>query len=181
MRRLLVWTLTAGMVFLAGGHAALAKEGHEDPRSGATGILSPVPKNLEPGQPWNATITFRNLGMDGNPVVAADGFRPTVTLVNVDSGERIGVTAFLERPGIYDARIVFPEAGRWSIMLRNGYDGTTNDVTTLTLGAATVSTSSGRSFSVWAWVTSGVLSLLVVAGGFLLVPRLRRKQSAVAR
>jgi hypothetical protein len=33
MRRLLVWTFAAVVILSAGGQQALAKEGHEDPRS----------------------------------------------------------------------------------------------------------------------------------------------------
>jgi hypothetical protein len=175
MRRLLVWTVTAGILLLAGGRQAIAKEGHEDPRSGATGVLSPVPRDLEPGKAWNARITFLK---DGR-VLDAEGFRPTVTLTNLRDGRTIGVPALSAGPGVYTARVVFPQAGRWTIAVRNGFDGRITDLTTLTVSAAAPALSGARSFPVWAWLASALLSLLVVTGVFLVVPRIRRKQAAV--
>jgi hypothetical protein len=172
MRRLLVWTLAAGMVLMAGGQQAMAKEGHEDPREGATAVISRVPVNLKPGQAWNATIKFLN----GGGVVDAEGFRPTITLHNLGTGQVTSVAAFLQRPGVYTARIVFPQAGRWSMKLHNGFDGTTDDVTTLRISAGSSLPPSSRSFPVWAWIMAGLMSLLVVSSAFMFLPRLRRKQ-----
>lgn len=175
MRRLLLWTLAAGIVLMAGGQTALAKEGHDDPREGATGGLSLRPHDLEPGQPWNATITF----LDPGGLVEAEGFRPVVTLHHLGTGEVLGVPAFLERPGVYTAQIVFPQAGRWQVKLHNGFDGTIDEVTTFTLSPAPPATPSAASFPVWAWIASALASLLLVAGTFLLLPKLRRPQATV--
>jgi hypothetical protein len=172
MRRLLVWTLATGMVLLAGGQHAVAKEGHEDPRQGATGVLSPVPKNLRPGRVWTATITFHG----GGRIVEAEGFRPTVTLHETRTGQVLAVPGLHERPGVYTARIVFPQAGSWRVEVKNGFDGTIDDVTTLRINAGPSLSPSLSSFPAWAWIMSGLMSLLVVASAFLFLPRLRRKQ-----
>jgi hypothetical protein len=177
MRRLLVWTLATGIMLLAGGRHAVAKEGHEDPRSGAVGVISRLPDDLKPGQAWNATITFLK---DGG-VVEAEGFRPIVTLHNLGTGEVTSVTAFLQRPGVYTARIVFPQPGRWSMSLHNGFDGRTTDITTFRLSPAPAATPSSAPFPVWAWVMSGILSLVAAMAAFLVLPRIRRKQAAVIR
>jgi hypothetical protein len=175
MRRLLVWTLATGMILLAGGQQAMAKEGHEDPRSGAVGVISRVPDDLKPGQVWTATITYLKEGR----VVDTDGFAPIVTLRNLGTGEVTSVTAFLQRPGVYSARIVFPEAGHWSVRLHDGFTGRATDITTFRLSPAPATASGSTAFPVWGWIMSGLMSLLVVAGLFLFLPRLRRKQEAV--
>jgi len=167
MRRFLVWTLAAGMVFLAGSQQAFAKEGHEDPLEGATGVLSPIPRNLKPGKPWTATITYVR---DGH-IVPVD-FRPTVALTSLETGQAMAVGAVPARPGVYTARIAIPEAGRWSIAV-NG------ELTLLTVNAPAPAVPPGRPFPLWAWAISGILSLLIVGGVFLILPRLRRRQSAV--
>jgi hypothetical protein len=177
MQRLLVWTLAAGIVLLAGGQTALAKEGHEDPREGATGMISRVPDNLKPEQAWTATITLLKEGR----VVDAEGFPPIVTIRNLGTGEVTGVITFLQRPGVYGARIVFPEAGRWSVRLHDPYTGRPTDITTLTLSPASAVIPDAPSFPVWAWVMAAAMSFLLAAGAFLLLPRLRRRQAAVIR
>lgn len=185
MRRLLVWALAAGMVLLAGGQQAMAKEGHEDPREGATAVISRVPDNLKPGQAWTATITYlkdgRVVDADGfAPSRLVDGFAPIVTLRNLGTGEVTSVTAFLQRPGVYSARIVFPEAGRWSVRLHDAFTGRVTDITTFRLSPAPAAAPNPTAFPVWAWIMSGLMSLLFVAGVFLFLPRLRRKRVPVS-
>ena len=175
MRRLLVWTFAAAAMLSAGGQPALAKEGHEDPRMGATGVLSPIPRDLEPGRAWNATITFYK---DGR-VIDAQGFSPRLTLTNIDTGQAIGVAALSTRPGVYSARVVLPSAGRWTIAVHNGFDGRVSDLTTFRVSPSAPSPVGGPSFPVWAWIMSGLVSLLVVGGAFKVLPRVRRKDAAL--
>jgi hypothetical protein len=176
MRRLLVWTLATGMVLLAGGQHAMAKEGHEDPRAGAIGVISRVPDNLRPGQVWTATITFLK---DGR-VVDADGFLPIVTIRNLGTGEVTSVTPFLQRPGVYTARIVFAQAGHWSVRVHDSFTGRPSDITTFRISPTSSATPGSRSFPVWTWIMAALMSLLLVAGVFLFLPRLRRKRVAVS-
>lgn len=139
-------------------------------------MISRVPDNLKPGQVWTATITYLK---DGR-VVDADGFPPIVTLRNLGTGEVTSVTAFLQRPGVYSARIVFPEAGHWSVRVHDSFTGRPTDITTFRLSPAPAAAPSSAAFPVWAWIMSGLMSLLFVAGVFLFLPRLRRKRVAVS-
>lgn len=167
MRRVLVWTLATAAILLVGGQQALAKEGHEDPLKGATGVLSPIPRNLKPGKPWTATITYVR---DGH-IVPVD-FRPNVGLTSLETGQAMAVAAVSARPGVYTTRIIFPEAGRWSIAV-NG------ELTLLTVNPPAPAIRPSRPFPLWAWAISGLLSLMLVGGVFLILPKLRRRRAAV--
>ena len=176
MRRVLVWTLATGIVVLASGQHAMAKEGHEDPRAGATWVISPVPDNLQPGRAWTATITLLR---DGR-VVDAAGFPPIMTLRNLGTGEVRSVTTLSQPSGVYTARIVFPEAGRWSVRVHDSYTGRPTDITTFRLSPASAATPGSPSFPLWTWIVS-LLSLSLMAGAFLLLPRLRGRQAGLVR
>jgi hypothetical protein len=76
MRKVLLGTLAAGLVLLAGGQAAFAKgaPGETDRFLLASPVLGPVPRGLKPGQVWDARIVFV---YDGAPS-GIEGFRPVV-------------------------------------------------------------------------------------------------------
>lgn len=167
MRRFLVWTLATGMVFLASGQQALAKGGHEDPLDGANLVLSPIPRDLKPGKLWTATIMY----VKDSHVVPVD-LPPTVALTSLETGQSMSVAAVPAGPGVYMARIIFPEAGRWSIVVNS-------ELTLLTVKPPAPAIPPSRPFALWAWAISGLLSLLMVAGVFLILPRLRRRRAAV--
>jgi hypothetical protein len=174
MRRLLIWTVVGSMVLLAAGRPALAKEGYEDPREGATGVPSSPPGDLRPGQPWNALITFLKDGA----IARRSDFAPSVTLTNIDDGQVVRVQAVLARPGVYSARIVLPAPGRWLVAVGNGFDGRVNDLTTFRVDLAPAP-AGGRSLSLWGWVLSGLLSLTLVTGALVAAPRIRRRRQAI--
>jgi hypothetical protein len=94
----LVWSAAAG----AGGWATV-------------GIAS-LPSGVHSGEVWTAQITVLRHG-----VTPTDGAAPTLTIRNRDTGE---TETFAAEPsgetGVYAARVVFPEPGRWSFEIDNG-------------------------------------------------------------
>ena len=177
MRRFLVWTLAASAILSAGGQQALAKGApgeEQDPMMGAVPTMASAPRDMKPGNPWNASIVFAK---DGAPY-EAQGFRPIVILYDINTGDAVSVSAFATKhPGFYTARIVFPHAGRWTITVRSLATGVARAFPTIRVGSAATSIPGSNPFPVW--VMSGLLSLLLAMGAFLVLPRLRRRQTAV--
>ena len=106
MRKLI---LLAGIAAVVAAPAALAKERN------ISMIGAPVAPKA--GQAWTATL---KVVIDGRPV---DGMGPMIRLV-----DKAGKTTFIpSKPtsatGIYRARIVFPTAGMWRVIVVDRYSG----------------------------------------------------------
>jgi hypothetical protein len=100
MRKLSVLVV---LVALAAAPAALAKERN-------IGMIG-APVAPKAGQAWTATL---RVAIDGKPV---EGVGPMVRIVN-----QAGKTTFIPskptaKTGIYRARIVFPTAGTWRVIV----------------------------------------------------------------
>lgn len=72
----------------------------------ATTGLSSLPDGVAPGEPW--VVDVKVLWHGRTP---ATGLSPSITITN-GSTERTFVARSV-RPGVFRARVVFPEAGRW--------------------------------------------------------------------
>jgi len=100
MRKLIALLALAALV---SGPAALAKERN------VSVIGAPVSPGA--GQAWNATISVK---MDGK---LAAGKTPVVRIVSA-AGRTINVPSHsTTRSGIYRARVVFPAAGTWRVLV----------------------------------------------------------------
>ena len=78
----------------------------------ATVGLDPLPTGVGPGEPWNPEITILQHGQ--TPLT---GLSPTITITHDDSGEsQQFVARETDEPGVYEASVVFPEAGSWRIV-----------------------------------------------------------------
>src|SRR5690242_10461134 len=116
MRKVVLGAIAAGLLILAGGQAALAKGAPGEEGLQGAPVIDPLPNDLKPGQPWDVKIRFVQ---DGQPT-GMEGYRPIVQLHDLASTDVINVTAFAtERPGWYTARIVFPHAGEWSVVVKS--------------------------------------------------------------
>lgn len=76
--------------------------------------LTGKPATTKAGQAWTATISITR---DKLPVA---GKAPTIRLINVaiTSGGVVNVTArATSKPGVYRARVVFPHAGLWRVVV----------------------------------------------------------------
>ncbi len=76
----------------------------------ATVSLSSTPDGLGPGQPWVVEMEILQHGR-----TPLDGVEPSIVLTNGATGKTEYVAAKpTGRPGTYEARAVFPDAGRWT-------------------------------------------------------------------
>ena len=103
MRKLIVFTALAAVVFVP---AALAKERNI--------ALTGKPAVARAGHAWTATVSVT---VDKQP---QPGKSPTIRLINlaISSGGVVNITA---RPtsqlGVYRARVAFPRAGIWRVVV----------------------------------------------------------------
>jgi hypothetical protein len=83
----------------------------------ATLGLQSLPEGIEPGEPW--TAEFVVLAHGRTPFV--DG-HPSVTVSRAD-GELVDIfpARLVNQDGLYRARVVFPEAGRYDYVIDDGY------------------------------------------------------------
>jgi hypothetical protein len=78
----------------------------------ATVGLDPLPTGVGPGEPWNTNMTILQHGR--TPLT---GLSPTITITLDGTGEsRLFVASETGQPGVYEASVVFPEAGSWRIV-----------------------------------------------------------------
>ena len=171
MRRFLgVLVLTALAAGVLSG-AALAKEKGVE--------LSSTPVGLEPGEPWTPKLFL----VAGPPELFADA-EPGVTIRNVETGER---TTFRARPTNvpleYDIRVVFPEAG-WYTVEAFGIDNGRSypiggqwlvDAPDAAPGPAAPAPAAADEspFPLWPVAAGGSALLLLAAGAALLLRRQR--------
>lgn len=85
----------------------------------ATVGLSSLPDGTEPGEPWVVELTVLQHGRAEAPV---DGLKPAV-LVNGTGHQRAFRATPTGRPGVYRARVVFPESGIWDYTVEDGFGG----------------------------------------------------------
>jgi hypothetical protein len=103
MRRLIALGVLAAFV---AAPSALAKERNI--------ALAGKPSTAKAGQAWTATISITR---DKTPMT---GKAPTVRLINVSisSGGVVNVTAHAtSKVGVYRARLAFPHAGLWRVVV----------------------------------------------------------------
>ena len=83
----------------------------------ATLGLQSLPEGIEPGEPWTAEFVI--LAHGRTPFV--DG-HPSVTVRDAD-GELVETfpARLVNQSGLYRARVVFPEAGRYDYVIDDGY------------------------------------------------------------
>lgn len=109
--------LLGGLVLAVLAFAAPASAG-----CWATVGVAPPPANLGAGDVWAAEITVLQHGR--NPLPEAANAKPTVTIVNADTGEQktFAATSVNPEAGVYRAEVVFPSNGSWSYQVYDGFD-----------------------------------------------------------
>ena len=101
MRRIAIAALLAAVASVLLASAAWAKEANVE--------LSSTPAGIDPGDPWNPTITAR---LEGDEL--ATGAAPTLTIVDLDTNAKTDFQATpTGEPGTYSVEVVFPEGGLW--------------------------------------------------------------------
>jgi hypothetical protein len=127
----------------------------------ATVSLSSTPDDLGPGAPWDVEMTILQHGK-----TPLDGVEPSITLTNSATGETEYVAAKpTGRPGVYEARAVFPEAGRWTYAVDDGFSQV-HDYPPVTIGgsAASAPAAAGGDGFPWAVLLASLLAVLAAAG-----------------
>lgn len=156
MRRILIGALSAAVLVATQTAAA---------GGWATAGLSSMPSSPKSGQV--ATVEVKILAHGRTPL---EGVKPAVALRNMKTGERRRFAATPSgEPGVYRARVKFPEAGTWRVSVYDGYgSGRAHTFAPISVGAA----DPGSGFPVW--ILALGLGVALVAGSLALVPRLGR-------
>jgi len=136
----------------------------------ATVGVDPLPTGIQAGEPWNPEITVLQHGR--TPLT---GLQPLVIVSEQGSGlERTFSATPSDEAGVYDARVVFPEAGDWNVRVETGWWGEGE----LTFGPVAIPGGSGvgtgrDSFPVAPLAVTGLALLLIAAAGLGVRRRLR--------
>jgi hypothetical protein len=147
--------------------AALALPAATTAGGWATVGLTPPPDDMGPGQTWNAELKVLQHG-----VTPLDGVQPIVMISN-GSNDRAFPAKPTGEPGAYEANVVFPEAGKWSYRVDDGFSRT-HTFAPVTIGAA----GDGGGFPVLTATAVIALLLGLAAMFFLLVRRVRVRAPA---
>jgi hypothetical protein len=140
----------------------------------ATVSLSSTPEGLGPGDPWTVEMTILQHGR-----TPLDGVEPSITLTNGATGATEHVAAKpTGEPGVYAARAVFPDAGRWTYAVDDGFSQV-HDYPAVSIGGAggAPAAAGGGGFP-WAVLLASLLAC-VAALGLALALRRRRDRPAL--
>lgn len=133
----------------------------------ATVGIDPLPDGVEAGGTWNTNITIRQHGQ-----TPLDGLSPAVTIFEEKGATDVFSATSTGDPGVYAASVVFPEAGRWNVVVDSGFGESR-----LTYGPVLVEApapAGGTSPVPTAGVLAIVAALALVAVGVFGVRRVRR-------
>jgi hypothetical protein len=111
MRRILIAVVLLGSLVQAGVASAGCN---------ATVGLAPPPQGIGPGTTWTAEMTVLQHGV--NPLPNADTARPTLTILNEETGAtRTFAARPTDDPAVFSADVVFPAAGTWTYEVYDGF------------------------------------------------------------
>jgi hypothetical protein len=179
MRRLVTMLSLALVVAALAAGPALAKE------VGAN--LDSTPAGLNVGDSWTPLLFIVSEGHE----LQTSGTPPTLTIRNAD-GETTDFTAGTgPEPGVYELRVVFPEAGRYRYWVTDPLTGRRYDFPAVTIGEPVAASpvaqpkdpvpvaAGGGSFPAWP-VALGAAAGLVLVGLALLYARRGPRSAARA-
>ena len=137
----------------------------------ATVSLSSTPDGLGPGDPWVVEMEILQHGR-----TPLDGVEPSITLTEAATGETEHVAAKpAGRPGTYEARAVFPEAGRWTYAVDDGFSRV-HDYPAVTIGGAASTAPAAAGGDGFPWSALGI-ALLAGVAAVALTAGVRRRRS----
>lgn len=134
----------------------------------ATVGMAPLPDGVEPGATWSPEITILQHGR-----TPLDGLSPSVTISD-DGGASHSFTATpAGEPGVYEASVVFPDAGSYRIVVESGFGDSR-----LTYGPVTIEGGAPGGADGWSPPTAAIAlvgaALVLLAAATFGVRRLRR-------
>ena len=150
-----------GFIALASIAIALVASATAQAGGWATVGLDPLPSGVGPGDTWHTEMTVLQHGQ-----TPLDNLVPTITISADETGETRQFTATpTGKPGVYEADVVFPEAGSWRILADSTFgESTLTYGPVLIEGAAPGGGSSGDFPFVPALAMVGGLVLVAAAG-----------------
>ena len=135
----------------------------------ATVSLSSTPEGLGPGDPWLVELEILQHGQ-----TPLDGVEPSILLTESKTGKTEYVAAKpTGRPGVYEARAVFPEAGRWTYAVDDGFSQI-HDYPAVTIGGAAGAPAAAGDGFPWSALLAALLAGLAAAA---LTVALRRRRA----
>ncbi len=134
----------------------------------ATVSLSSTPDGLGAGEPWVVELEILQHGR-----TPLDGVEPSILLTERATGKTEYVAAKpTGRPGVYEARAVFPEAGRWTYTVDDGFSRV-HDYPAVTIGGATGAAAGAGDGFPWSALLGALLAGLAAVA---LTVALRRRR-----
>jgi YtkA-like len=166
------------LIAAAAALAALALPAASTAGGWATVGLETLPAGVGAGETWMAEATILQHGQ-----TPLEGVKPRVLIDDNQGGRRAFAAAPTGEPGVYRARVVFPQAGSWRVSVEDGFS-LTHSFGEFEIGAggdtaaAGLPADDGAGVSVWA-----ALGLSLAAGcvAFVLVARLVGRNGSAAR
>lgn len=129
--------------------------------------FEPLPDGTAAGASWKPKIFVKQHGI--RPL---EGLHPVVTINETASGQS---KSFAARPmseaGVYEADVVFPTSGDWSVAIDSGFGGSGVTYGPVTIGAGTGS--EPGSFPTLR-IGAGALAIALAIAGAFGIRRLRR-------
>lgn len=148
------------LVVLAALVVALAVTGAASAGGWATVGVDPYPTDVAAGDVWPAEITVLQHGQ--TPLA---GLSPTLTIRDAETGAiRDFAAAPTSETGVYAARVVFPETGRWNVVVESGFGDSRLTFGPVTIGEGPTGGTDPGSFPVVpVGIAAFVLALLAAA------------------
>lgn len=146
---------------------ALAGAGSASAGGWATVGFEPLPDDTAAGASWKPKIFVKQHG-----VTPLEGLHPVVTISQTTSGQSKSFTALpTSEAGVYEADVVFPTSGDWSVVIESGFGDSGVRYGPVTIGAGTGGDTG--SFPALPVGAAALAIALAVAGAFG-IRRLRR-------
>lgn len=153
------------LIVLSALVAALVVPGAASGGGWAAVGIAPLADGVNAGETWRTEITVLQHGR-----TPLDGLSPKLR-ISGEGGARTFDATPTGKTGVYEARVVFPEAGRWSVVVDSGFGDSRLTYGPVTIGASP--TGSPGSFPVLPFA-GFVAALLLAAAGAVGIRRLRR-------
>jgi len=139
----------------------------------ATAGLSSTPEGVQPGEPWAVDVTILQHGRtpmtDVEPAVIIKGGKGTQKRF---AAEQRFAAEKTSTPGVYRAVVTFPEAGRWSYEVDDGFtNAVPHTFPAVTISASGAPVSSGASGSESPWWPLLLLAPVLAGAAALLLRR----------
>jgi hypothetical protein len=146
---------------------ALAASGTALGGGWATVGMNPLPDDVDAGATWRPEITILQHGQ-----TPLDGLAPYVRISEGGGSSQEFLATPTGEPGVYEASVTFPEAGRWSVVVDSGFGDSR-----LTHGPVTIDDGAPAGGDLGPFPATGlvlVAAFALLALGALVVRRHRR-------